>query len=179
MEQLHISDTCPPEVARDFADYVRRFELSEPTRMWDELEKRGWAPLASRDLSDEQLPVVLRRMVTDLSTLHYYIADTEHLDDRALFEEIVSALRDDDVVFWPDDPDSRTTLSLTGSGSEEDIQTWLRYSATPEDRALWAADFPDDPMPDAEPPPYPRDWLPERSDTWQDLAPSLFLEEGH
>lgn len=45
-----------------------------------------------------------------------------------------------------------------GSGSEEDNQVWLRFYATDEDRADHVKDWPNDPMPLREKPPFNRDW---------------------
>jgi len=48
-------------------------------------------------------------------------------------------------------------IDLTGSGSEEDNQIYLKYYADAEHRIQWALDWPDDIIPDHENPPFDRD----------------------
>jgi hypothetical protein len=48
-------------------------------------------------------------------------------------------------------------IDLTGSGSDEDNLTYLKYYADEEHRLRWAQDWPDDPMPEHEDTPFDRD----------------------
>jgi hypothetical protein len=48
-------------------------------------------------------------------------------------------------------------LDVLGGCSEEDIITDMRYYADEEKRAIFAAEFPDFPMPPREKPPFDRD----------------------
>ncbi|MEI7869901.1 MAG: hypothetical protein WCI11_18595 [Candidatus Methylumidiphilus sp.] len=57
----------------------------------------------------------------------------------------------------PIDGDSAWHVDLVGSGSEEDIERYLRYYADEKTRQDWAKDFPDDVVPEHETPPYDRD----------------------
>lgn len=50
-------------------------------------------------------------------------------------------------------------IDLVGSGSEEHIFLHLKHYADEEQRRIWLEDWPDDPMPDHEDPPYDRDRL--------------------
>jgi hypothetical protein len=57
---------------------------------------------------------------------------------------------------------------LTGSGSTEDTDLYLKYYASEDLRRQWAADFPGDEMPEHEEPPFDRDcYLPQASDRAQ------------
>ncbi len=63
----------------------------------------------------------------------------------------------------PPNPDSACHLDIIGSGSEEDIEIALKYYDDEEERAFWREQFPEDPIPDHEDPPYDRDrHLPQR-----------------
>lgn len=63
----------------------------------------------------------------------------------------------------PPDPDSAYHLDVIGSGSEEDIQLGLRYYDNQPEREDWRRNFPEDPIPEHETPPYDRDrHLPKR-----------------
>ena len=50
-------------------------------------------------------------------------------------------------------------IDVIGSGSEEDIEIWLRCYADEETRQSWAKDWPDSPLPKHEDLPYDRDRL--------------------
>jgi hypothetical protein len=47
--------------------------------------------------------------------------------------------------------------SLIGGGSEADIALYLKYYADEDERPRWIQEWPDDQLPDREPPPYDRD----------------------
>lgn len=62
----------------------------------------------------------------------------------------------------PLDESSAWHIDLTGSGSEEDTYLYLKYYADEEARQRWAADFPDDEMPEHAEPLFDRDrYLPQ------------------
>ena len=53
--------------------------------------------------------------------------------------------------------DGWSWVDMAGSGSEEDRTAWLKYYATEDDRRQWTEEFPEDPVPPAERPPFDRD----------------------
>jgi hypothetical protein len=63
----------------------------------------------------------------------------------------------EEAVLFPENPSYAYIIDLTSSGSDEDNQIYLKYYADEEHRNQWALDWPDDPMPDHENPPYDRD----------------------
>ena len=60
-------------------------------------------------------------------------------------------------MLFPENPSYAYMIDLTGSGSDEDNQTYLKYYADEEHRRQWAHDWPDDPLPEHEDPPFDRD----------------------
>ena len=61
------------------------------------------------------------------------------------------------MVLFPENPSYAYMIDLTGRGSDEDNQIYLKYYADEEHRRQWAHDWPDDPLPDHEDPPFDRD----------------------
>jgi hypothetical protein len=79
----------------------------------------------------------------------------------------------EEVKALPYDEDSAYHIDLLGSGSEEDLQLYLKYYADEEERGRWLKDFPDVAMPDHEHPPYDRDrYLPQAEQESDSPLPS-------
>ncbi|HLJ25854.1 MAG TPA: hypothetical protein VKY85_04025 [Candidatus Angelobacter sp.] len=57
------------------------------------------------------------------------------------------------------DANSARHIPTLGSGSEEDNQLYLKYYADDDWRRHWHENFPNDPLPAREDPPYDRDRL--------------------
>jgi len=63
----------------------------------------------------------------------------------------------EDAVLFPDNPGYVYGLDLLGSGSEEDMQLYMKYFADEAYRAEWQAQFPELEFPPHEDPPFDRD----------------------
>jgi hypothetical protein len=57
----------------------------------------------------------------------------------------------------PVDLDTNCHIDMVGSGSEHDLDVYLRYFANEGFRQNWKKDFPEDTIPPHETPPYDRD----------------------
>ena len=57
----------------------------------------------------------------------------------------------------PNEPSFSSHLDMVGSGSEEDIALYLKYYADEDERQRWAKEWPGDPVPPHEAPPFDRD----------------------
>jgi hypothetical protein len=79
------------------------------------------------------------------------------LSDRELYTKLWGDLLREETKDILLDQDSACHYQLLSSGAEEDTYLYLKYFADEEWRAWWHKDFPDDPMPDPEDPPYDRD----------------------
>jgi len=85
-----------------------------------------------------------------------FLERTDHLSDRELYTWLWgTALREEFEGFGL--PPGNWHVDVLGGGSEEDLILDMRYYADDTERALWAAEFPDFPMPPREPPPHNRD----------------------
>ena len=156
--ECFVEEDCPPEAESDFLESMRRFEEAPLASFLDRLVRhRGFVPPAPDELTDEELPDAIMRLVGELAALDIYLTSTDHLGDRELYTHLMEnsllELNPDVGVGsgW------RNHLDILGGCSEEDIDLHLKYYADDEDRAHWAAEFPDPPIPEKAPKPYDRD----------------------
>ena len=68
-------------------------------------------------------PRDLPTLVARLAELNIVLENTDHLDDEALMKELDAYL--DESVVIPHDPGTIMHVDLIGTGSEEDIASWL------------------------------------------------------
>jgi hypothetical protein len=90
-----------------------------------------------------------------------YLLHTNHLSDRELYEFLSDYLTEE-VVLFPENPDYAYIIDMIGgvergSGSDENIQTYLKYYADEKARVKWGHDWPGDKIPKHEDPPFDRD----------------------
>ena len=150
-------ESMPADMEEEFLRHVLEYESAEPITLFRLLENAGVQIPLPTDLDDVALSTKLIEITEKLGALGAYLLHTNHLSDRALYEYLYhDGLREESVLF-PENPSYAYMIDLTGSGSEEDNQTYLKYYADEEYRKQWALDWPDDPMPAHEDPPYDRD----------------------
>jgi hypothetical protein len=150
-------ESMPADMEEEFLRHVLEYESAEPITLFRLLENAGVQIPLPTDLDDVALSTKLIEITEKLGALGAYLLHTNHLSDRALYEYLYhDGLREESVLF-PENPSYAYMIDLTGSGSEEDNQTYLKYYADDEYRKQWALDWPDDPMPAHEDPPYDRD----------------------
>ena len=164
-----------PHDDSELPEYLQRLDAfltgKCQTTLYFELEKRGWTPEDPDTVSDEDLSRSLTDLIWSLGDLQVFIDDTDHLSDRELYVELLEYCDEPNVCFVGI-PGAANHWSPAGSGNDEDTQIWLRYYADEESRTEHARNYPEDPMPPAELPPYPRPWLPTHQ-----LPPDYFEEE--
>src|SRR3569623_76476 len=100
-----------------------------------------------------QLNVLLWDAVRKLFDKQIVLDFTDHLSDRQLYCLIYRDIlpsREKKL----DNPNNY--LHWDCAGVSEDAEIWLRYYATAEERDDWLEQYPDDPLPEREPAPYPR-----------------------
>ena len=150
-------ESMPADMEEEFLRHVLEYESAEPITLFRLLQNAGVQIPLPTDLDDVALSTKLIEITEKLGALGAYLLHTNHLSDRALYEYLYhDGLREESVLF-PENPSYAYMIDLTGSGSEEDNQTYLKYYADEEHRKQWALDWPDDRMPDHEDPPYDRD----------------------
>ena len=150
-------ESMPADMEEEFLRNVLEYESAEPITLFRLLENAGVQIPPPTDLDDLALSTKLTEITERLGTLGSYLLHTNHLSDRALYEYLYNEGLREEAVLFPENPSYAYMIDLTGSGSEEDNQIYLKYYADEEHRKQWALDWPDDPMPDHEDPPYDRD----------------------
>lgn len=138
------------------------FDEQEESSLFDDLTAAGVALPPPDGLDDAQLTAKLWEVLDALALRRTFLHNTDHLSDRELYTELWNDLLREPFVpisvpenvgqgFW--------FIDLVGSGSEEHLFLNLKHYADDEQRRIWLEDWPDDPMPDHEDPPYDRDRL--------------------
>jgi hypothetical protein len=146
-------ESMPADMEEEFLRHVLEYETAEPIS----LENSGLEVSAPDTLDKDTLRIKLKELIERMSTLGAYVFHTNHFSDRELYDYLYhDALREEAVLF-PENPSYAYMIDLTGSGSEEDNQTYLKYYADEEYRRQWAHDWPDDVIPEHEDPPFDRD----------------------
>ena len=150
-------ESMPADMEEEFLRHVLEYETAEQISLLRLLENSGLEVLPPESLDDDALKIKLKEMIDRMATLGAYVLHTNHLSDRDLYEYLYhEALREETVLF-PENPSYAYMIDLTGSGSEDDNQTYLKYYADEQYRRQWAHDWPDDRMPEHEEPPFDRD----------------------
>ena len=150
-------ESMPADMEEEFLRHVLEYEKAEQISLLRLLENSGLEVLPPESLDDDALKIKLKEMIDRMASLGSYLLHTNHVSDRDLYEYLFhEALREETVLF-PENPSYAYMIDLTGSGSEDDNQTYLKYYADEQYRRQWAHDWPNDPMPEHEEPPFDRD----------------------
>lgn len=153
---------CPPEVAEQFWEHVVAYEEAPWTTLFKQLEDAGMQLPAPDTLDDEQLNAKLWELIRRLAFMSVFLENTDHLSDRELYTELWSDILREETKDLPPEAEIRCHLDLVGSGSEEDMNMYLKFYADEDFRSSWSADNPNDPIPELEDPPFDRDrYLPQ------------------
>lgn len=143
--------------------YLERFHESSQRIPLELLAETGVELLPAEALTDEEITEKLWEVIRGLAFLGIYLQSTNHLSDRELYEMLVGELLLEETLVMPGDPEFACNLDLVGSGSDADVDRWLRYYADQETREDWASQWPDYQMPERATPPFDRDrYLPSR-----------------
>jgi hypothetical protein len=155
-------ESMPADMEEEFLRHVLEYETAEQISLLRLLENSGLNVPAPESLDDDALKLKLKEIIERMASVGAYLLHTNHVSDRDLYEYLYhDALREETVLF-PENPSYAYMIDLTGSGSEDDNQTYLKYYADAEYRRQWAHDWPGDPMPEHEEPPFDRDrYLPQ------------------
>lgn len=124
----------------------------------DGLQQAGGSLLPPAELTDETLTPKLWELLHNLACRGFYVVHTDHLSDCELYTELWTCGLRDEALLPGKSRTSGWFHDFIGSGSEKDIQLSLRYYDTEAERADHARQWPEDPMPPKEKPPFNRDW---------------------
>jgi len=155
-------EDMPADLEEEFLRHVIDYETTEPISLFRLLENSGLQIPKPVDLTDADLLEKLMEVINRMAQLGAYLLHTNHLSDRGLYEYLYDDGLREEAVLFPENPSYAYMIDLTGSGSDEDNQTYLKYYADEEHREQWANDWPDDPRPPHQDPPFDRDrYLPQ------------------
>lgn len=150
-------ESMPADMEEEFLRNVLEYETAEPITLFALLQNAGVEIPAPSELDDNNLTPKLHEIIQKLASLGAYLQHTNHLSDRELYDYLYNDGLREEAVLFPENPSYAYIIDLTGSGSEADNQIYLKHYADEEHRQLWAQDWPDDPMPEHENPPFDRD----------------------
>ena len=150
-------ESMPADMEEEFLRHVLEYETAEPISILGLLENSGMEVPAADTLSNDALRIKLKEIIGRMASLGAYLLHTDHLSDRELYDYLYHDGLREEAVLFPENPNYAYMIDLTGSGSDEDNQAYLKYYADEEHRRQWALDWPDDPMPEHEDPPFDRD----------------------
>ena len=150
-------ESMPADMEEEFLRHVLEYENAEPISLLRLLENSGLEVPPPDRLDDSSVSIKLTEIVSRMATLGAYLLHTDHLSDRGLYEYLYHDGLREEAVLFPENPSYAYMIDLTGSGSEEDNQIYLKYYADEQYRRQWASDWPDDSIPDHENPPFDRD----------------------
>lgn len=114
--------------------------------------------LPPAEITDETLTPILWELLHKLSLQGFYVLHTDHLTDRELYAELWERGLRDPAHLPGRNPRGGWYHDFLGSWGEDDMQLWLRYYATDEERAKHAQEYPEDVIPPKEKPVSNRDW---------------------
>ena len=150
-------ESMPADMEEEFLRHVLEYEHAEPISLLRLLENSGLEVPPPDQFDDDALTAKLKEIIERMASLGAYLLHTNHLSDRALYEYLYHDGLREEAVLFPENPSYAYMIDLTGSGSEEDNQTFLKYYADEQYRQQWASDWPADNMPDHEDAPFDRD----------------------
>ena len=152
-------DDCSAETEETFWKHLVDYEEAPWTTHFQQLENAGVSLPAPDSLKDAELTAKLWDVIQKLALLHVFIEQTDHLSDRELYTYLLNDCLREETKAMPMAANSAYHIQLLSSGSDEDNFLYLKYYADNDWRRQWHKDWPKDPMPNHEDPPYDRDRL--------------------
>jgi len=150
-------ESMPADMEEEFLRHVLDYETAQPISLLRLLENAGFEVPAPESLDKDTVKIKLKELIERLASLGTYLLHTDHLSDRELYDYLYHDGLREEAVLFPENPSYAYMIDLTGSGSEEDNQVYLKYYADQDHRRQWVHDWPDDNLPDHEDPPFDRD----------------------
>jgi hypothetical protein len=148
------SGELTPDIEKAFWKNVVAFETAESTDLTRELKAIGVPLPEPDDLDDGALHEALWKVIAELARLRVFLEHTNHLSDRELYTQLVRELLPEEMPALDDDQNSAWHVDVLGY---DNPQVYLKYYADEKTREFWRMDFPDEPIPAHEEPPYDRD----------------------
>lgn len=152
-----VTSEIPADLEEHFLRQVLEYEKAKPITLLQLLNNAGLAVPPPNSLDDTEISTKLWEVIQRMASFGAYLLNTNHLSDPVLYKYLYNEWLREDVMLFPENPAYAYVIDLTGGGSDEDMQTFLKYYADQGYRQRWARDWPNDPMPEHEDPPFDRD----------------------
>jgi hypothetical protein len=123
-----------------------------------QLVERNIPLLPPAEITDEMLAPILWELLHNLALRGFYVLHTDHLRDGELYAALWERGLRDPAHLPGRNPRGGWFHDFLGSWGEDDMQLWLRYYASDEERAKHAKECPGETIPPKEKPPANRDW---------------------
>src|SRR5919109_4905758 len=127
-------ESMPADMEEEFLRHVLEYETAEPISLMRLLENSGLEVPAPETLDKDTLRIKLKEVIERMASLGAYILHTDHLSDRELYDYLYHDGLREEAVLFSENPSYAYMIDLTGSGSDEDNQTYLKYYADEEHR---------------------------------------------
>jgi hypothetical protein len=142
-----------------FWENVVAFEKGPRRSLFAQLQEAGVALPPPDSLDEAQLHEKLWEVIHKLTELRTFLSRTDHLSDRELYTMLWDDILREEETVLTGGLNTACHIDILGEYSDEDMQISLRYYDDEMERAYWAAEYPDRPLPPHEELPYPRDHL--------------------
>ena len=154
------SPDAPPSVPPNPAleEMLRAREPKNWTPPAQQLAAQNIPLLPPAEITDETLTPILWELLHNLSLQGFYVLHTDHLSDRELYAELWERGLRDPAHLPGRNPRGGWFHDFLGSWGDAQMQLWLRYYATDDERAKHAKEYPKDKLPPKEKPASHRDW---------------------
>ena len=150
------SEVLPTEQREEFWEHVIAFETGTSTTDFERLVKAGVELPAPESMDDAVLSNKLWEVIRNLAQMRVYLSQTDHLTDRELYARLWNQSFREEIPTGLD-VQGNWHLDLISSGSDEDIELYLRFYADEQERLDWSKSFPDYVLPEHRDAPYDRD----------------------
>ena len=156
-ECFFLDNSLSMEMQEKILEQILFMEGGEEKPMFEYLEKEGILLPSPQDLDETQLHSKLWEVINAMALAGHFLASTDHLSDRDLYELLWSDILRQPASISPDPSATFCHIDILGGCSDEDMKIRLKYYADDDERECWESDFPDDEIPPKEPLPYDRD----------------------
>lgn len=148
----------PPPLDPALEAHLRACEPENWTPPAEQLAQKHIPLLPPAEITDETLTPILWELLHNLSLQGFYVLHTDHFSDRELYAELWERGLRDPCHLPGRNPRGGWFHDFLGSWGEDEMQLWLRYYATENERAKHAQEYPKDSIPPNEKPISHRDW---------------------
>src|SRR5262245_15805022 len=145
--RLHAAgiDDLPKDAAEQFLQRIIAFETGPTTTDFERLSADGVPLPLPTDVSDQEIGVVLWRVIFALAKHRVFLSWTNHLSDRELYSVLWHTVLREEVTIVPEGDNGASHVCVPGDDPES--TNYLTYYASDQDREWWQKELPDVALP--------------------------------